>query len=357
MITENDLTSTLQGQVLTSLETQQPLCIVGGGSKTFYGNETQGVPLYTSKHTGIIAYEPSELVITVRSGTRLQDIEALLAEHEQMLAFEPPCFNGKSTIGGAVAAGLAGPARAWRGTVRDHLLGTKILTGAGQIGQFGGQVMKNVAGYDVSRLMAGAMGTLGVLLEVSLKVVPKPKAEITLALDIDDKAAYELLATLRYSSTPLSATCYFDGCLYLRLSGENNAVMHSKNQLGGEVITNSDQFWLAVRNQTHEFFQQYDRPLWRLSFPPAATGMGRLEGNSLIEWGGSQRWVYTNIPVNLIRNIAEKGKGHATLYRGKLPGVNPFHPLPEAMRNLQQRLKQAMDPQGIFNPGRMYRDW
>lgn len=206
MIADNDISAALQGQILTSIETNQPLNIIGGGSKAFYGNETKGAPLHLGSHTGIVAYEPSELVITARAGTRTRDIEMLLAESGQMLAFEPPCFHENSTIGGAVASGLTGPARLWRGAVRDHVLGVRILTGHGKIAKFGGQVMKNVAGYDVSRLMAGALGTLGVLLEVSLKVIPKPSTELTLALDMPDREAYELVTTMRHSTLPLSAT-------------------------------------------------------------------------------------------------------------------------------------------------------
>jgi glycolate oxidase FAD binding subunit len=357
MITNNDVTSALQEQVLNSIDGQQPLQIVGCGTKAFYGNETKGNLLHTIQHTGIIAYEPSELVVTVRTGTPTEALEAVLAEQGQMLAFEPPCLSPESTIGGAVAAGLSGPARAWRGAVRDHVLGVKLLTGKGKLASFGGQVMKNVAGYDISRLLAGSMGTLGVILEVSLKVVPKPSTELTLALEMPDREAFELTTALRRSTFPLSATCYFDGCLYLRLSGETSTIKAAHLKVGGEPLANPDQFWLALRNQTHEFFQQYDRPLWRLSFPPATNVVSRLEGNSLIEWGGSQRWVYTNIPVNLIRNLAERSRGHATLYRGRLPGVNTFQTLPPDMVKVQQRLKQAMDPHSIFNPGRMYKDW
>lgn len=357
MIADNDITSALQQQVAAGIATKKPLHIIGGGSKAFYGNEAIGTPLNTAAHTGIIAYEPSELCITARAGTPLQDIEALLTANGQMLAFEPPCFSPESTIGGAVAAGLSGPGRAWRGSVRDHVLGVKVITGYGKVASFGGQVMKNVAGYDISRLITGSMGTLGLILDVSLKVLPRPATELTLTLDMPDREAYELTTTMRRSTFPLSATCYFDGCLYLRLSGEPSHVFASHRKIGGEPLSNPDQFWLALRNQTHEFFQQYDRPLWRMSFPPATNVISRLEGNSLVEWGGSQRWVYTNIPVNLIRNIAHKGNGHATLYRGSLPGVNPFHPLPSNLFSVQQRLKQAMDPHGIFNPGRMYKDW
>lgn len=357
MIADNDITPILQEQVAAGIAAQESLNIVGGGSKAFYGNPANGKLLSTASHTGVIAYEPSELCITARSGTRLQDIEALLAANGQMLAFEPPCFGPESTIGGVVAAGLSGPGRAWRGATRDHVLGARIVTGYGKTAAFGGQVMKNVAGYDISRLLSGSMGTLGLILEVSLKVLPRPATELTLTLEMPDQEAYELTTTMRRSTFPLSATCYFDGCLYLRLSGEPSHVFASHRKIGGDPLNNPDQFWMALRNQTHEFFQQYDRPLWRLSFPPATSVVSRLEGNSLIEWGGSQRWIYTNIPTNLIRNIAQKGNGHATLYRGSLPGVNPFHPLPGNLLAVQQRLKRAMDPHGIFNPGRMYKDW
>lgn len=357
MIADNDITSALQAQVAAGIAAQEPLNIVGGGSKAFYGNPASGKLLSTAEHTGIIAYEPSELCITARAGTRLQDIETLLAANGQMLAFEPPCFSLASTIGGVVAAGLSGPGRAWRGAVRDHVLGVRLVTGYGKTASFGGQVMKNVAGYDISRLIAGSMGTLGLILEVSLKVLPRPATELTLTLEMPDQEAYELATTMRRSTFPLSASCYFDGCLYLRLSGEPSHVFASHRKIGGDPLNNPDQFWLALRNQTHEFFQQYDRPLWRLSFPPATSVVSRLEGNSMVEWGGSQRWVYTNIPVNLIRGIAQNGNGHATLYRGSLPGVNPFQPLPANLLVTQQRLKRAMDPHGIFNPARMYKDW
>lgn len=357
MIADNDITAQLENQIAMGIANQQSLIIMGGNTKAFYGNAAQGIPISTATHTGIVAYEPSELVVTVRSGTPTQALEALLAQSGQMLAFEPPYFAPHSTIGGAVAAGLSGPSRPWWGAVRDHVLGVKMLTGQGKVASFGGQVMKNVAGYDVSRLMAGSMGTLGLILEVSLKVLPKPAEEITLALEVTDQQAHALMAKLRSSTTPLSATCFFDNCLYLRLSGESNHIHAAKASLGGEAIANPDQFWLALRNQTHEFFQQHDRPLWRLSFPPSTTSVNRLEGNSMLEWGGCQRWVYSNIPVNLIRTIAEKNQGHATLYRGSLPGVNPFHPLAPELLKVQQRLKQAMDPHQVFNPGRMYKDW
>lgn len=354
---DNDITAALQEQVLAAIAKCTPLQIIGGGSKAFYGNPCKGEPLQLAGHNGVISYEPAELYLTARAGTPLLHIEQLLAQHGQMLAFEPPVFSPNSTLGGVVAAGLAGPARPWRGTVRDHILGVKVLTGTGKIASFGGQVMKNVAGYDVARLMAGSMGTLGVLLEVTLKALPRPAMELTLALEMPEQEAHELLTAMRRSTLPLSASCYYDGCLYLRLSGEPSHVVAAQQKIGGEPLANADEFWQALRNQTHEFFQQYDRPLWRLSFPPATGVVARLEGNTLLEWGGAQRWIYTNIPVNLIRSIAQKGNGHATLYRGSIPGVNPFQPLPDKLKAMQQRLKQTLDPHAIFNIGKMYRDW
>lgn len=357
MIADNDITQTLHEQVVAALESKQPLQLIGGGTKAFYGNDTHGQELHTTQHTGIITYEPSELAVTVRAGTRTRDLETLLAANGQMLAFEPPCLAEDSTIGGAIASGLAGPARPWRGGVRDHVLGVKLVTGHGKVANFGGQVMKNVAGYDVSRLMSGSLGTLGLILEVSLKVLPKPLHQLTLALEMPEAEAYELGLSLRKDAMPISASAYFDGCFYLRLSGAKSTVKDAAYKIGGDPLQEPEQFWQALRDQTHEFFQQFDRPLWRISFPPAAGSINRLEGSSLIEWTGSQRWVYSNIPVNLIRSIAEKHKGHATLYRGRLPGVSTFHPQPQALLQMQKRLKQAMDPHGIFNPGRLNKDW
>lgn len=357
MIANNDTTQELHEKVLAALEHKQPLSIVGSGSKAFYGNATKGAELSTLAHTGIVAYEPSELVITVRTGTRLQDVNALLAANGQMLAFEPPCLNEKSTIGGVVAAGLSGPARPWLGGVRDHVLGTRVITGHGTVASFGGQVMKNVAGYDVPRLVAGSLGTLAIILDVSLKVVPRPHAETSLMLEMPESQALSLGLKLRHEAFPVTASCYFDGCFYVRLGGSSMAVKAAMQKIGGDYLPEPEQFWRALRNQTHEFFQQFDRPLWRLSFPPATGAISRLEGSNMIEWAGSQRWIYSNIPVNIIRSIAEKHKGHATLYRGRLPGVSTFHPQALPLLEMQKRIKQAMDPHGIFNPGRMNKDW
>lgn len=353
-----DISESLQQQVRDAIEAQRPLAIMGSGSKQFYGNETSAKEvLSTARHIGVIAYEPSELFIKARSGTPLEQIEMTLAERGQMLAFEPPRFSPVSTIGGVVAAGLAGPARPWWGSVRDHMLGTTMITGFGTVASFGGQVMKNVAGYDVSRLMVGSMGTLGVMLDVTLKVMPKPEYSLTTALEMPLEEALEYVVALRRSAQPLSGCCYFDDCLYIRFSATENRVQEAHSFVGGDEVPEADEFWQSLRNQTHEFFQQHDRPLWRLSVEPATGTISRLEGNVLLDWAGAQRWVYSNMPVNLMRNIASKQGGQATLYRGRLPGVGAFHPQPDTVQQIQQRVKAALDPQHIFNPGRLYKDW
>lgn len=353
-----DISQQLQEQVVSALAERRPLAVMGSGSKQFYGNETSAKEvLSTARHVGVLAYEPSELFIKARSGTPLDQIESMLAERGQMLAFEPPRFSPVSTIGGVVATGLAGPARPWWGSVRDHMLGVTLITGFGTVASFGGQVMKNVAGYDVSRLMVGSLGTLGVMLDVTLKVMPRPEYSLTTALEMPVEEALEYVIALRSSAQPLSGCCYYDDCLYIRLSASEARVHEAYSHLGGEEVPEADEFWQSLRNQTHEFFHQYDRPLWRLSVEPATGTMNRLEGKMLMEWAGAQRWVYSNMPVNIMRSMASKQSGHATLYRGRLPGVGAFQPQADAVQQVQQRVKSALDPQHIFNPGRLYKDW
>ncbi|WP_020558868.1 glycolate oxidase subunit GlcE [Thiofilum flexile] len=353
-----DISESLQQQVRDALEARRPLLIMGSGSKHFYGNECSAKQvLSTARHVGVMAYEPTELFIKARSGTPLEQIESMLAEQGQMLAFEPPRFSPVSTIGGVIAAGLAGPARPWWGGVRDHMLGTTMITGFGEVASFGGQTAKNAAGYDVPRLMVGALGTLGVMLDVTLKVVTKPEYSLTTALEMPLNEALDYVLALRRSAPPLSGCCYFDDCLYIRFSATERQVKETHSGIGGEEVPDADEFWQSLRNQTHEFFQQYDRPLWRLSVEPTTQVASRLEGNALLDWAGAQRWVYSNMPVNLMRNIASKQGGQATLYRGRLPGVGAFQPQADAAVQAQRRVKAALDPQYIFNPGRLYADW
>jgi len=319
------------------------LCITSGGSKAFYGRACAGEPLDISGHRGIVAYEPTELVITAHAGTPLAEIEAALAANNQMLPFEPPHFSEQATLGGMVATGLSGPRRPWGGSVRDAVLGVKLLNGRGEVLRLGGQVMKNVAGYDVSRLMVGALGTLGVLLEVSVKVLPRPACERTLVFDSSTKPQ-------RLSEMPISASLELDGRLYLRLSASSRCVEMAADSLGGEAAESA--IWAAARDQTLPFFQT-DLPLWRISLPPAAPALN-LPGNALIEWAGAQRWLASDLPAQTIRQRVGALGGHATLFRNHTATDSVFQPLAPAMLALQQRIKQALDPHAVFNPGRLY---
>ncbi len=329
-------------QVKQAASRHAPLCIVGGGSKAFYCRACAGERLEVSGHRGIVAYEPTELVITARTGTPLAEIEAALAANNQMLPFEPPHFTEHATFGGMVAAGLSGPRRPWGGSVRDAVLGVKLLNGRGEVLRLGGQVMKNVAGYDVSRLMVGALGTLGVLLEVSVKVLPRPACERTLVFDSGvDKPL---------SGLPVSASLQVDGRRYLRLSASSRCIDMAAEQLGGEPADAA--IWTAARDQTLPYFRT-GLPLWRISLPAAAPALN-LPGSELIEWAGAQRWLDGELPAQAIRQRVAALGGHATLFRGHAGDAAVFHPLPPAMLALHQRVKQALDPHGIFNPGRLY---
>jgi glycolate oxidase FAD binding subunit len=342
-------------QVLAAASAGRALRIRGGGTKDWYGQRLEGEILDTRSHVGIVDYEPTELVITARCGTLLAEIEAVLAERNQMLAFEPPHFGAGATLGGAVAAGLSGPRRANSGALRDFVLGAKIMDGKGDVLNFGGQVMKNVAGYDVSRLLAGSLGTLGLLLEVSLKVLPRAFAETSLRFEIGEIDAIRKLNEWGGQPLPISASCWFDGVLMLRLSGAQAAVDAAVKSLGGEVVPGADAFWNSLREQRHEFFAG-EGALWRLSVP-STTGAIVLRGRQLIEWGGAQRWLRAGLEEasaqDIRRTVAAVG-GHATLFRGGDKGVGVFHPLAPGVAKINQRMKAAFDPSNIFNPGRMY---
>ena len=264
-------------QIRAAAAARRALRFRGGGSKDFYGNEPRGELLDTRSQSGIVAYEPTELVVTARCGTLLSDLEQELSAQRQLLAFEPPHFGAGATIGGCVAAGLSGPRRASAGAVRDYVLGAKIVDGRGQILGFGGQVMKNVAGYDLSRLLAGSLGTLGLILEVSLKVLPRPRAELTLKLEMPHARALESMNRWAGQPLPLTASAWTDGDLALRLSGAESAIKAAAEKLGGEVVeaSQAERFWSGIREHAHPFFSG-DAPLWRLSMPgdhprPAST--------------------------------------------------------------------------------------
>lgn len=328
----------------------------GGGSKDWYGQALQGEIFDTHGYRGIVAYDPTELVITARCGTPLVEIEAVLAENNQMLAFEPPHFSDAATVGGMVAAGLSGPRRQAVGAVRDFVLGVVLMDGKGDVLRFGGQVMKNVAGYDVSRLLTGSLGTLGLILEVSLKVLPRPFAETTLRLAMSEADAIQRLNEWGGQPHPISASAWYGGDLLVRLSGAQAAVNAAQHRIGGEALQNADELWMRLREQRNDFFAfgaTDSRVLWRLSVPSATSSIV-LPGEQLIEWGGAQRWLKSDADAVLIRVAAETAGGHATLFKGGDKEVGVFHPLAPAISKIHRNLKSAFDPSGIFNPGRMY---
>jgi glycolate oxidase FAD binding subunit len=341
-------------RISAAAASRQPLRIRGGGSKDFYGRSSVGEVLDTRAYAGIVAYEPTELVVTVRCGTRVDELDQVLAERGQMLSFEPPRYGHAATLGGCVAAGLSGPRRASAGAVRDFVLGVKILDGRGRLLTFGGQVMKNVAGFDVSRAMVGALGTLGVLVEVSLKVLPRPPAELTLLLEMPMEQALETMNAWSGRPLPISATYWHNDELMVRLSGARAAVQAARQQLGGDVFAEGAEFWTAVREQRLGFFRD-DGLLWRLSVPSNAPPLN-LPGTQLIEWGGSQRWLRSGAEAAIVRHAARAHGGHAVAFRGTRDG-EVFDPLPPPLMAIHRRLKLAFDPDGILNRGRMYSDF
>ena len=328
-----------------------PLRLRGGGSKDFFGNEPRGALLDTRAYAGIVDYEPAELVVTARCGTPLAELERLLAEQGQCLAFEPPHF-GAATFGGCIAAGLSGPRRASAGAVRDFVLGVKLVDGRARELDFGGRVMKNVAGYDVSRLVVGSLGTLGLIAEASVKVLPRPGRELTLALALDQAQALEAMNRWAGQPLPISASAWHAGALHVRLSGAEPAVRAAESRLGGEALADGGAFWSGVREHTHPFFDG-PQPLWRLALPSTTPPIA-LPGRQLIEWGGAQRWLKSDAPAREIREAAKALDGHATLFRAADKSPGAFAPLDEVLTRLHRALKAEFDPAGVLNPGRLY---
>jgi glycolate oxidase FAD binding subunit len=304
-------------------------------------------------HTGVVDYDPQELVLTARAGTPLAHIEARLAECGQHLPFEPPHFGPAATLGGMIACGLAGPARASAGPVRDYVLGVRILTGAGQVLNFGGRVMKNVAGYDVTRLMVGALGTLGVLLEVSLKVLPRAPGQLTLTFALSGAAAIERMNDWARTPLPISGTCWVDGRLYVRLQGSPAALAHAR-RIGGEELNAAEAFWTSVKEHTHPFFDGAGN-LWRLSMP-SASAVFDVPGRTLMEWTGAQRWLVPNDARADLHAHSARAGGFATRFHAAEPSGEVFAALPPALMRVHRELKRTFDPYAILNLGRLYAD-
>ncbi len=330
------------------------LAIRGGGSKDFYGRRTRGETLAINDYRGILDYTPSELVISARAGTPLAELEESLAQQGQMLPFEPPHFGEHATLGGTIACGLSGPRRPYAGAARDFVLGVNCINGKGEYLRFGGQVMKNVAGYDLSRTLTGSLGTLAVLLDIHLKVLPHPETSTTLRQVCSATGAVQRMNQWAGKPVPLSAGCYLDGALYVRLSGTDRGVQAAADTLGGDVLDTGEAFWKDLREQRLDFFAG-DIPLWRLSVAPACEAL-QLDGSWLIDWGGAQRWLRSDLPAGTIHAAAAAAGGHATLFRGGDRDAGIFQPLTPALLALHQRIKHSFDPAGILNPGRMYPD-
>ncbi len=343
----------LQERIRAAAAEKQALRLRGGGSKDFYGNAPAGEVLDTRGYSGIVEYEPGELVVTARCGTPLAELEEVLGRKNQILAFEPPHFGDGATLGGCVAAGLSGPRRASAGAVRDFVLGARMIDGRGRLLAFGGRVMKNVAGYDVSRLLVGSLGTLGLIAEVSLKVAPRPQAETTLRLEMSEERALEAVNRWAGQPLPVSATAWHGGALHVRLSGAKAAVRSARAKVGGEKFE-IEGFWESVREQTLTFFQG-EIPLWRLSVPSGAARLA-APGAQLIEWSGALRWLKTEADAATVRAAAAGAGGHATLFRARDKPEGAFAPLEPVLARLHRELKSAFDPAGILNPGRLYRD-
>lgn len=354
---EDRAVAVLEDRVRAAVADRQPLRIRGGGTKDFYGDALAGDPLDARAVSGIVSYAPGELVLTARSGTPLAEIEDALAAHGQMLAFEPPRHGAGTTLGGIVASGFSGPRRPHTGAVRDFVLGTRVIDGTGTSLAFGGQVIKNVAGFDVSRLMTGALGTLGVLTEISLKCLPRPKVEATRVVACDGPQALRLMNAWGGKPLPVSATCFHDGKLHVRLSGAAAAIASAAPVIGGDEVDGAD-FWRALRDHTLDYFRPAvndDATLWRLSVRSSAPWVG-WPADTMIEWGGSLRWLVCTSPIaaESLRAWATEHGGHATLYRATDKSAGTFQALPASMLVLHTRLKAVFDPHRILNPGRMY---
>lgn len=356
-----DVLSSMRNTVIEAAARGATLDIQGSGSKAFYGNLASGEAFDTLAYSGVIDYEPTELVLTARCGTPLLDIEKLLAEQGQMLAFEPPHCGPQASLGGCIATGLSGPRRASAGSARDFMLGARLLDGRGQVLSFGGRVMKNVAGYDVSRLLTGSLGILGVIVEVSLKVLPQPAATATRAFELDESTALTRLNRWAGQPLPISASCWHSGRLHVRLEGARAAVAAACQSLGGEDLdaASAAAFWTSVREHQHSFFrdaQDQGLPLWRVSLPSTSDTLF-LNGSQLIEWGGALRWWATQAPAAEVRAAARGG--HATLYRAspETRAEQAAFQTPEpAILDIHRRLKAEFDPAGVFNRGRMFPD-
>ena len=351
-MTSDDIQAELIHSVELAIKDNRPISIHGSGSKTFLGNSSVGKPMNVSHHKGIIDYEPSELFITARCGTSLHEIESTLRNNDQILPFEPPCYASTDTIGGTIACGLSGPRRAYSNSIRDCILGTHIINGKAEYLVFGGSVMKNVAGYDASRLMCGAFGTLGIITQASLRVSPKPQHEMTTVLEYSQSEAITQLNQWTQSHLPISASFFHNNQLFIRLEGLENSVVKSMNTIGGETLSSSEEFWQSIKNHHHDFFKS-ELPLWKCVVPRNTPPLP-IAGQTCVEWSGGLRWLISDESPEVITKTCIQAKGSATLFSAKIK-PNEFLPdLPPSLKKLHRNIKVAFDPDNILNPGRQY---
>ena len=339
-----------QIQIKATAAKGEKLTIRGSGSKSFLAPAAQGEVLDTRTHAGIVEYDPKELVIVVRCGTPVAEVEKTMAAANQMLAFEPPHFGEHATIGGMVASGLSGPRRPYAGAVRDFVLGCKVLDGKGDHLSFGGKVMKNVAGFDVSRLITGSMGTLGVITEAAFKCLPLPKAQLTRVFEMDAQSAIVAMNRWYAEANPVTATAWVDGKLYVRLAGAEPAVNSAVAKLGGEALANDVDWWRCWREQTHAFFAS-DCPLIRVSCKSTAPWGDLANGadRQAIDWGGAQRWLRTeSIALPAVREWARTNGGHSAVFRGATSQDERVEPLQPALAEVSQKIKNSFDPYNVF---------
>lgn len=344
--------SQLLDQVRSAISDSTPLCIVGGNSKRHLGRDPAGTAIVVRDYSGIVEYQPTELVVTVRAGTRIRELQEILEKENQSLACDPPDFDGEATVGGALACNQSGPSRPWYGAIRDQVLGVRLINGKGEHLRFGGQVMKNVAGYDASRLQAGAMGTYGLLTEISLKVLPRPESSITLRRQIDAYAAIRAMNEISMTPVPLTGACWYSGEMYLRLSGPTSVIDAAAAELDGERLADNAGLWTALREQKIPPFDSA-RDLWRFSVRSNSPQV-KSQHDWLIDWGGAQRWLAGEHERAELERVAADFGGEVIHSRGGERSADSLPTVTASKRALLIGMKQAFDPAGVFNPGRLY---
>jgi len=346
-MSHNEYIKRFSDQIKQAHDENSSVFIRGGASKAFLMDaQASSEILDLSDYCGIISYEPSELVITLRAGTLVKSVVSMLSSRNQCFPFEPPILSEASTVGGMVASGFSGPSRPFTGSLRDAVLGVKMLNGKGEVLKFGGEVIKNVAGYDISRLMAGSFGTLGAILEVSIKVIPKPKAQATVVLKANSQNLLSQMHKLRQTQPNINGLAAVDSKIYCRVGCGETSVSYTTRKIGGEILEEGEEFWNDLNNQTHPFFQSRE-PLWRLSLAPATKSL-LTDSSSVFDWGGALRWVKADIAIADVQHLAKESHGSAMpFFRGK--DVPALYSLPGPLFHLHNRVKHSLDPKGIFD--------